>query len=53
MIPVFEAAPAGVLPLCLCGKPLVEPGTVGDRISPGHMKDWMVQPAKKKQTALL
>lgn len=47
-VPVFKAAPAGVLPFCLCRKPLVEPGAVGESIRPGHMKNRMVQPIKNR-----
>lgn len=48
-VPVSEAASAGVLPLCLSRKPLVQPGAEGHSIGPGHVKHRMVQSDKTGQ----
>lgn len=45
-MPVVEAAPAGTLPFRLCGKPLVQPGAVGEGVRPGHVKNWVIQPTQ-------
>lgn len=45
--PVFQAAPAGVLPLCLRWEPLVGPGAVGDGVGPGHVDNGVVQSRQK------
>lgn len=45
-MPVFEAAPAGTLPFCLRGKPLVQPGAVGEGVRPGHVRHWVIQPTQ-------
>lgn len=47
-MPVFEVAPAGALPFCLCGKPLVQPGAVGEGVRPGHVTNWVIQPTQEQ-----